>query len=300
MDTHALDNGLGLGEFLAGTPEGGTPPSPDTTSESKGDESAPADADAEKSDDGSDDAATGDGTADAGTADSEKKDGDAKTTALPAWDADANPWKSKAEALEKQVKDTRDYATRVNQESVETKRALERLEKKVDGSWDEAAEKQAELDAAYEKGRDPANIAMQAKIGASVAAAMSLHGEETIKKILLDPGPDNEFDKLSGEEKRRVYASEAPAIEALKVIEWRAFSAKYGPTPKDILKNLRAEMEAEVEKLAEEKFKARIRGTEKAPSGLGGARGAGGNGADRGVKGAARAKTLDELFPHLS
>lgn len=292
----APDSGLGLEGFLAG------PAAPlDEGAEKKPDDAAGGDADEKKPDDAAgDDAETkGDDEkkppADAGDDADADDDDEKKPAAARSWDDDENPWKAKAAALEKQQKATRDYSTQTAQQLADLKRANERLEKKLDGTWDEATEKQAEIDRVTRDANNPATIATQARVNASIAAARETFGDEKVTRLLT--GDTNEFDKLTADEKALIFAAEAPAFTAIKIIERKAWEAENGTTPAEIEKSLRAKWEKGLEPLLEKMIAKRLKGKDKTTSApVGAARSAATGDGLNGSKGGDKPKSLEEMF----
>ncbi len=225
--------GLGFEEFLAGT-EGGPKDAPSPSDD------APDPADDATADDApppSDDAPPAD-AADAAPS---------EAAAARDWDADDNPYKGKAAELEKRVKDTRDSFTQVNQQLADLKRQNEILQKKVDGTYDPAKDDLPSPDAIANEVRQ--REVTHARARASVEAAKRIYGEETLHKaIFADDAP---FKKIEQEEPAvaaAIMAADAPAIAAMELLEARQFEARWGKTPKDIEKAIRADERAAAEK----------------------------------------------------
>ena len=205
-------------------------------------------------------------------------------------------WDTEKETLLKQLKDTRDYATRVNRENLDTKRQLEIVNKKLDGTYDP--------DKDDVKPPAPEEILSTGeKVGAaraSLRAAVDRYGEETVEKEL------NEFHKVFEQNEliqRRVVNSSAPTLEAMEVMKelrfYNAVTEKYGKDPDKWISNIRAALKEEVRQETREeesqKLIARLEKKDKEVAGIGGARGSSGI---RDEKVVAGSKSLGTIFGH--
>lgn len=175
--------------------------------------------------------------------------------------------------LEKRLKDTRDYATRVQQENVEVKRQLaqqakfiEKISKQLDGTWTDEDEKtlSPEHDAP-----SPDAIASMAnaegRISASREAAFSIYGEPEVNAMLF--AEDAPFRAIENDPivQQKILSSNAPVIEAMKIVKARQFFDKYGYSPSDIEANMRKALEAEIT----DKVTKKLTGKSTVPKGLG-------------------------------
>ena len=227
--------GLGFEEFLSGSEGSKNEPSP-----SEADEPEPA-ADPDPAGDASDDAAPA------------ADDAPAKESAGRDWDADDNPWKGKAAELEKRVKDTRDFSTQVNQQLADLKKQNEILQKKVDGTYDPATDGMPSPDQVAEEVR--IREVTQARAKASVEAAKRIYGADALHAaIFADDAPFRKIEQEEPAVAAAIMAADAPAIAAMELLEVRRFEARWGRTPTDIEKAIRADQRA----LAEKDFNERL------------------------------------------
>ena len=201
-------------------------------------------------------------------------------------------WEAERETLLKQLKDTRDYATRVNRDNLDTKRQLEIVNKKLDGTYDPA--KDDVKPPAPEEILRTGEMAGAAK--ASLNAAIQMYGKETVEKEL------NEFHELFADNEiiqQRVINSDMPTVEAIKVMKEYRFVKQHGDDPDKIVDNIRkALIEELTPKIREEesqKLMARLDKKDKEVGGIGGARGDSGI---RGEKVVAAPKPLGSIFSH--
>ena len=203
---------FGLEDFI-NTPE---PESKDTLSQDDGGMDKKLDLNDEKTKDSEADKKDGEKAAktDEGKAETKAKD-DAEKKAedlSPDWESDKNTYK-------KRYKDTSQYATIVNQHNIELKKNLERIEMKLDGTYDPEQERQAEAIP------DISQAEIRGKIAASQSAAQEMFGADYVEKIL------HEFNEKYGTNssiQARVLTSDAPVIEAIRVMKEQNFYSKYG------------------------------------------------------------------------
>lgn len=214
------DSGLGLAEFLeSGSTEEAEASSPESV---EGEEDAVEASESEEATEG-----------DEATPESEESS---------EWDVDDNPWKAKAEEMERRYVETRDWTTRVNQELSEIKKQNEIVERKIDGTYieDEAGPEPTQAEMIEQQ-------AQQARVSASIMAANHMYGEEQVKSTLFeDDAPFRQFDNdpvVQG----RVLAAEAPAIEAMRFMAEHEFFEKYGREPDAIIEKIRSEVQEELE-----------------------------------------------------
>src|SRR3990167_6154567 len=179
-------------------------------------------------------------------------------------------WEAERETLLKQLKDTRDYATRVNRDNLDTKKQLEIVNKKLDGTYD--PEKDDVKPPLPEEILRTGEMAGAAK--ASLNAAIQMYGKEAVEKEL------NEFHELFKDNdiiQRRVINSDMPTVEAIKVMKEYRFVKQHGDDPDKIVDNIRkALIEELTPKIREEesqKLMARLEKKDKEVGGIGGARG---------------------------
>lgn len=256
-------------------PEAAAPSAPDETS--AGETATEPAAEAAAPANGEDHAASADATS---SASSEETPSPSDVPA-PAWDSEDNPYKAKVTALEVQQKNTRDWTTRVNNENAQMKRAIEILQKKVDGTYD------PDTDDATVGQPSPEELEAQArykgKVDASLANAVRQHGQEQVDQLLL--APDSPWVTLEQDpiNDARVRHAESPADEAIQIIREVAFFTKYGRDPDAIVAKIREEFatetQAAADKAAEAKWQARAAKSSGQVTGVNNARGSSDTGA---------------------
>ena len=256
------DTGLGLNDFISGgkkevasTTSSSTPENtdvkietiPDAKDDNKSDDKKELDAKDKVSD--------------------EKKEEVVDNKPSVNWDGDDNPYK-------KRYYDTAKWANTVNQELAGIKKDVSIANKKLDGTYDAEAEaKAAEV--------DPQILTQQAetrgKVSASMVMAEEQFGKEYVQKMIFaDDAPFRQYDNdpyVQG----RVLSSNAPVVEAIRILKEREFFGKYGYEPDKIITNIRAEVEKEltdkVTKQVTEQIMKRIDEKGKQVTGLSNARG---------------------------
>src|SRR3990172_10677514 len=198
--------GLGLTDFISGTKT-------DTKSSSESDKKINADIKADEGDEA-------------------KKDIKASVN----WDGDDNPYK-------KRYYDTAKWANGINQELAGIKKDVSIANKKLDGTYDAEAEAKAEAP-------DTAKIAQTSEIrgkgAASAAMAEDKYGKEYVHKMIFaDDAPFRQYDNdpyVQG----RVLSSNAPLMEAIRIMKEREFFAKFGHEPEAIEAKIRETFEKEL------------------------------------------------------
>ena len=151
------------------------------------------------------------------------------------WDSDDNPYKQEALKLAQRQRDTAGWANEVHKQNLELKRHMERMEKKIDGTYDPEADKEPET--------PPEEIASHAELQgatrASLYAAYDQHGKEKVDSEV------REFDRLFMNNPaimNRVTRSGRPIQEALKVLGEYRMAQKYGTADfTEIISKVRAE-----------------------------------------------------------
>ena len=199
-------------------------------------------------------------------------------------------WEAERDTLTKQLKDTRDYATRVNRENLENKRQLEIINKKLDGTYD--PEKDETKAPPQEEILATGQIV--GRVGASLDAAYQIYGKENVDKEV------DEFNQLFEENRslqERVKGSNMPVVEVLKVMKEYRFVQKNGNDPdkweENIRKALIEELTPKIREEESQKLMARLDKKDKEVGGLGGARGDSGL---RGEKTVPASQPLNVLF----
>ena len=256
------DTGLGLNDFISG----GKKEAAETTSSStleNTDVKADITSDV-KDDNKSDDKKELDAKV---AVSDEKKEEVVDSKPSVNWDSDENTYK-------KRYYDTAKWANNINQELAGIKKDVSIANKKLDGTYDAEAEaKAAEV--------DPQILTQQAetrgKVSASMVMAEEQFGKEYVQKMIFaDDAPFRQYDNdpyVQG----RVLSSNAPVMEAIRILKEREFFGKYGHEPDKIITNIRAEGEKEltdkVTKQVTEQIMKRIDEKGKQITGLSNARG---------------------------
>ena len=156
--------------------------------------------------------------------------------------------------LNKRLKDTRDYATKLGQENKELKKShsalvkeLEIVKAKLDGTYVEPAPVPPEQLTAMEK--------FKARVEIDNQLMIDQYGAEQIQKLIWDTdSPYQQLEIMDPAIKMRVSNSTRPVLEAMKVVEEHKFFEKYGRDPVKIREaiiaeereNLTAEIKAEL------------------------------------------------------
>ena len=163
-----------------------------------------------------------------------KKEDDNKSSVN--WDADDNPYK-------KRYHDTAKWANSVNQELAGIKKDVSIANKKLDGTYDAEAEAKAEVP-------DPNQIAqtseIRGKVAASAAMAEDKYGKEYVQKMIFaENAPFRQYDN-DPYVQSRVLSSNAPVMEAIRIMKEREFFGKYGHEPEAIEAKIRDTFEKEL------------------------------------------------------
>ena len=156
--------------------------------------------------------------------------------------------------LNKRLKDTRDYATKLGQENKELKKShtalvkeLEIVKAKLDGTYVEPAPVPPEQLTAMEK--------FKARVEIDNQLMIDQYGAEQIQKLIWDTdSPYQQLEIMDPALKMRVSNATRPVLEAMKVVEEHKFFEKYGRDPVKIREaiiaeereNLTAEIKAEL------------------------------------------------------
>ena len=193
-----------------------------------------------------------------GVVDNEKVADDQKAPELEVKDEEIktpSPETIKAEA-DARIKETRVAYDRLAQEKAELQRQyqeqaayLQMINKKLDGNWTDEDERllQGQL---QPKQTSPEEAAQQGhtegKIAASREAAYEIFGKEMVEKTLF--AEDAPFRSIMDDPivSQKVLSSNAPVIEAMKIVQVKKFYDKWGYEPATIEKNMRESMEKEL------------------------------------------------------
>lgn len=195
----------------------------------------------------------------------------------PDWEVVENPYKERALRLEKQYTDTRNWATQIQQSNAELRRQVELLGKRMDGTYDPAID---EAPAAPSVEQAASHSELMGRVQASIAVANQLYGDAEVQQLLFAEGaPYRQLEDSDPAIRARVLAAPAPAIEAMRVLQERAFFQQYGNDPATVREKIRqehrGEMEKELNQLVEKKLKERLKLVHEGASSLGDARGNG-------------------------
>ena len=219
------------------------------------------------------------------------------------WDSEENPYRQEAARLQERIVGANRWSNEVHKQNLELRRSLERLEKKIDGTFDPEEEQRAEAAERAAQG-SPEDAAQLAELrGATVA---SLHmAYETMGREKTDAAV-REFDSLFQNNPlvmQRVTASRRPVQEALKILSEFKIAQKYGTQDlTQMIEKIREEAVAQAMPALTEKITKEIMGKldlkNKENGGLKHLRGSGRDSATEQLSEAAKNehKPLSELF----
>ena len=199
-----------------------------------------------------------------------------------------------ATALKKRLKDTRDWATKINQQNEEWKTKFSKMESefkvlqaKADGTYDENAAPKV----------DPVELAkLQERTKISKAIAEKVYGFELVKELVFDEdSPYRALEQMDPMVKAKVFNSEEPVMEAIRQLKWKTMTDKYGQDPDEVVEKLREELKAEL--VDAFKQKGRSKRTIEDVDGLSGMNDGGDGTEDRVKHDAASKVDLKTLFP---
>jgi len=165
----------------------------------------------------------------------EKVEAKGETPAAPAAKADEKDAKpaepDTVDSLAKRLKDTRDYATKVDQRNKELLKKQTDLEKRL-------VDAEAKLNGTYvETPPIPPDQLVKAETFKARAEIDNLimieqYGAETIQKLIWDvDSPYQQLEIIDPAVRERVTNAKRPVAEAMKVLKEREFAAKYGNDP---------------------------------------------------------------------
>lgn len=180
-----------------------------------------------------------DKTAEASGDKKEDQTSDEEKALKDKWDADENPYK-------KRFQDTAANWNREHQENLQMRQAVAQMQqemtvlrKMADGTYD--PEKDAPPQVTHE---DVATKALNVgKVLASKNAAISQFGKERVDSTITEFNQLFEGNKAVND---LVVNAESPIHEVFRIVDRYKFEAKYGSTPTDIHKAIRAEYEKEM------------------------------------------------------
>ena len=176
-----------------------------------------------------------------------------KSSASPAPDVEA--LQKELDRTRKQYEDTRNWATQVNQDNLASKRQLEIINKKLDGTYD------PEKDAV--QAPNPNQIAAaaeaQGRVKASELMAREQYGNEQIDAWMNELNTKYANDPVV---QMRVLSHPTPVLEGIRVLKEAQFSAKYGRDPEKIEKAIREsvlkDMEPKIDDIVNKRIKERL------------------------------------------
>jgi hypothetical protein len=288
--------GLGLGDFVAGTPQVDKPP--EKASPVKVDpvvvkpdiKTAPIDAKTAKVDDKT--AVKADIKADAKPEVESKVEPDFK----PNWDDDSNPWKKKAGEFDQRFRDTQRSRSEQETQMRQLHQQIAVLGKKLDGTYDPQRDEPPAPDPRVEHQRGQ----IVGKAEASLTAAFRSHGEETVMKSL------ERYAEIFGNDRfvqQRILESPDPVQGAMDAVKGFDFFTKYGNDQNTIIEKIRTELETELTpKIAEREAKRivdELAQKRSEPKGLGKVQGSSGA-TDKQISkdNASRPRDLANIFGH--
>lgn len=194
------------------------------------------------------------------------------------WDSNDNP-------LKKQLGDTRTYANSEHQAKLDLEKKVTKLEKQLDGTWDESEEA---------KGPSPEELEFEGKAKASLRAAQDKYGADFVSENITNEGsPYHELRKNNPLIDLRIRHADAPYMEAVTILKEEEFFGKYGRDPEVIKEAVKKELESELRATITKEFQDKLKAKEKLPVGIGDARSAIVNKDD---KGKPKTVPLTEIF----
>jgi len=239
------------------------------------------------------------------TDDAGKKEEQAKTS---NWDSDDNPYRHEVQRTQQQLQAARSWSNELNKANLNLQRNMERLEKKIDGTWTEADDKAA-ADQERAAGQQDAifteeTAAMAELKGATVASLYMAYDQLGKEKVDTEI---REFDQLFQRNPlimSRVTGSKRPIQEALKVLNEFRTAKKYGTSDLGgLIAKVKEEAIAEATPALVEKITKEIMGKldlrNKETQGIRGVRGNGrGSVADQVSGDTDEDESLSKLFPN--
>lgn len=161
--------------------------------------------------------------------------------------------------VEKQLKDTRDYATRVNQQNLKLesdlgalRQQMETLAKKMDGTYEEPKTPSSD-----EVRRETSLVT---RVNVSMDAAIEHYGQEEVARLITgESAPWKELEKDPAVN-ARVFASRLPVFEAIKVVQEHEARQKYGGDLSTMQKTIKEEMTKELRESIRAELLKELRG----------------------------------------
>lgn len=216
--------------------------------------------------------------------DSEKED------KLPKGEDDKKKWESEENPYFKRFRDTSANWNKEHQEKIalqnqysQMQQEIVRLRKIADGTYDPEKDDPAKQVTHEDVAAKALNVG---KVLASRNAAVSQFGAEDVNTRLTEFNSIFEGNEMIN---NLVLNAEAPVYEAFRILDRYKFETKYGSTPAEWHKSIRAEAEKELsEKLRKEitdEVMGRIDKSKTTPRGLSSSRGSNGLGSGQNSKG---------------
>lgn len=205
-----------------------------------------------------------------------KPEGEAKKDDDPS--SPKPTWEEEKAVMEKRLKDTQAWANKTNQKAAEQERllaeqakAIEILNKKVEGTWTEADEAaEAIRRAEAEKvtlAQQTVSARLEGALYASKEAAATIYGPKLVDEFLESPV----FHGMLEDPiiKQIIAQSDAPIVKAMDLADRMAFDNHYGTKPADIYSKIFKEAEAKLRPQIEKEIKDSLSRKKELPKGLG-------------------------------
>lgn len=236
------DTGLGLNEFLGEKKPSGNGDKPSTDNEEQKPNEPSEKKEGEKED--------------VSTQEKTKEEEPKKTKEIEEEKvSETEKPKKKEKDYEKQYKDTRNWATSINDKNIKLEKEIRKL-KGEDVSGDEDKAKNADL---------------QGRISASQEIAFSTYGEEWVKENIDDPL--SEYQKLRKENPAidlRVSSAKTPYLEAIKTLKEERFFKEYGRDTEVIITKIKDKHKEELTKLITKELQEKLEQKDKLPKDISG------------------------------
>lgn len=146
-----------------------------------------------------------------------------------------------AETLKKRLKDTRDWATKINKTNQDLVSRLKKLEA------DHAALSKELHGTPKEDAVDPAELAkLNERARISRAVAEQAYGKEMVEELIYAEGsPYRQLEQADPYVKARVFQADQPVMEAIKQLKIKNFHDVYGDDPDQIVAKITEEVKAD-------------------------------------------------------
>jgi hypothetical protein len=156
---------------------------------------------------------------------------------------DAHP-DDDVETLKKRLKDTRDWATRVNKQNQDNAEKLKKLEADHKALADKLHGTAPDV---KPKDMDPVELARLAeRTKISKAIAEQAYGPEVVQEMIYaENSPYRQLEQADPYVKARVFEHEQPVMEAIRQLKLKNFHDTYGEDPDSIVAKITEEVRAE-------------------------------------------------------